>query len=93
MTDAWAAAMAALGIDADDITLGMMVPLAPTLPQALIVTADALNIRRGSGVAHERIGAVAKGTLLDGWHEQGAWVLVTGDGVAGWVSKQWMEVR
>ena len=92
-TDAdWAYVMRVLGQDADDITAGLQVPLAPTLPQKLVVTADTLNMRAGPGVEHGRVGQLAKGAHVSGWHESGNWVLVTdAAGVAGWVSKKWVE--
>ena len=91
-TDAdWAAAMAVLGLDADDITAGLQVPLEPTLPQALVVTADVLNVRSGPGVGYRRIGKLEHGASVDGWHQAGNWVLVTAPDVAGWVSKTWVE--
>ena len=84
--------MTALGLDADDITAGLQVPLEPTLPQALVVTADVLNVRAGPGVQYERTGRLMSGAHVSGWHESGNWVLVTdAAGVAGWVSKTWVE--
>ena len=91
MTD-WPAAMQVLGLDADDITAGLQVPLEPTLPQALVVTADALNVRAGPGVQYERTGRLMSGAHVNGWHQAGNWVLVTSGDVAGWCSKKWVEV-
>ena len=92
-TDAdWSAVMAVLGLPADDITMGLQVPLEPTLPQALVVTADVLNVRSGPGAGYSRIGQLAQGALVDGWHQAGNWVLVTSGDVAGWCSKKWVEV-
>ena len=93
-TDAdWAAVMAVLDMDADSITAGLQVPLELTLPQKLVVTADVLNVRSGPGASHSRIGQLAQGTPVDGWHQAGNWVLVTAGDVAGWVSKTWVEAE
>jgi len=87
MTD-WPAAMRVLGLDADDITAGLQVPLAPTMPQPMTVTADALNVRSGPGAGYECIGQLAQGALVDAWQERDGWQLVT---ATGWVSKTWVE--
>ena len=87
----WPAAMRVLGLDADDITAGQQVPLAPTMPQPMTVTADALNVRSGPGAGYERIGQLAQGALVDAWHERDGWQLVTAGDVAGWCSKAYLE--
>ena len=84
----WPAAMRVLGLGADDITAGLQVPLAPTMPQPMTVTADALNVRSGPGAGYERIGRLMSGALVSAWHQRDGWQLVT---VTGWCSKAYLE--
>ena len=87
----WETAMRVLGLGADDIAVGLQVPLAPTMPQPMAVTADALNVRAGAGAGYERIGQFTSGALVSAWQERDGWYLVTAGDVAGWCSKAYLE--
>lgn len=69
--------------------------LAPTPPPLVLVTARSLNVRVGPGVEHAILGYAVRGQRfrLTGAIPTGDWVRVDFNGLAGWMSAQWVQME
>lgn len=69
-------------------------PAAPAAGATFQVTADALNVRSGPGAGNALVAGspLAKGTVVQGFEDNGSWKRVTaqGSGVTGWVSAKFL---
>ena len=53
-------------------------------------TSGRLNVRSGPGTQYPRIGSLPKGEDVDVFAEKGDWAYIAGDGLQGYVSKQFL---
>lgn len=67
----------------------------PTPPPLILVTARSLNVRVGPGVEHAILGYAVRGQRfrLTGATPTGDWVRVDFNGLAGWMSAQWVQME
>ncbi|HET7463705.1 MAG TPA: SH3 domain-containing protein [Longimicrobium sp.] len=68
-------------------------PAAPAAGQAFSVAADSLNVRSGPGASNGLVAGspLARGTQVEGFEDNGGWKRITAaNGVAGWVSAQYL---
>ncbi len=66
----------------------------PTTEITGVITADALNVRAGAGTGHAILGTIRKDTtvtIVDTSIE--GWYMITGGGLAGYVSKDWVTLN
>lgn len=66
-------------------------PAAPAVPlrETRYVTADRLNVRASPAASGSRIGSLERGTRIDVRERRGGWLLVSADGLVGYVNEQY----